>query len=135
MGESKKEDGKTLLMMRQNTGFKDGMRSIPAGRLDENETIAEGAAREAFEEVGVSINPADLSGPLVMHHKDERGERMYFFFTCEKWNVEPKNIEPDKCGGIEWFDMKKLLHIIYLVILVYLHFQPLNYMEILYATI
>lgn len=94
---------KVLLMKRQNTGFKDGSWSIPAGRLDEHEPIRSGAVREAHEEVGVAVQLADLSEPLLMHHHDERGERLYAFFLCKKWSGEFTNNEPDKCAGLDWF--------------------------------
>ncbi|MFA6553463.1 MAG: NUDIX domain-containing protein [Patescibacteria group bacterium] len=96
------KDDKILLMKRQNTGFKDGSWSIPAGRLDEHESIRSGAIREAHEEVGVTVQLSDLSEPLLMHHHDERGERLYAFFLCQKWSGEFTNNEPDKCAGLGW---------------------------------
>lgn len=102
------KENKVLLMERANTGFLDGMWSVPAGRLEANESIREGAMREAKEEVGVLINAAHLSKPLVMHHKDERGERIYFFFVAPEWEGEPVNCEPDKCSRLEWFSLQSL---------------------------
>lgn len=102
------KENKVLLMERINTGFQDGKWSVPAGRLELNETIRSGAVREAKEEVGVFINNATLNKPLVMHHKDERGERIYFFFTSHRWEGEIKNCEPAKCSRIDWFEIKKL---------------------------
>lgn len=102
------KEKKVLLMERANTGFNDGKWSVPAGRLDSNESIRQGAAREAKEEVGVSVDVEDLSEPLVMHHKDERGERIYFFFIGRKWEGELENCEPEKCSRLEWFDIEKL---------------------------
>lgn len=97
-----------FLMRRANTGFRDGEWSVPAGRLDPDETITAATIREAFEEVGAGILPRDLSSPLVMHHKDERGQRLYFFFICTKWTGELRNLEPEKCSEVAWFDLHKL---------------------------
>lgn len=99
------KEGKTLLLRRKNTGTYDGQWSVPAGRLDAGESATSGAIREAFDEVGVRIDKADLSDPLVMHHHNEKGERLYFFFKTTKWKGEPENREPEKCDGIGWYDM------------------------------
>ena len=68
-----------LLMKRANTGFKDGFWSVPAGRLNSDETIRQAMVREVKEEVGASVDIESLSKPIIMHHKDYRGERLYFF--------------------------------------------------------
>lgn len=102
------EDNKILLLHRKNTGFNDGQWSVPAGRLESGETITLGVVREAEEEVGVKINPINFESVLIMHHHDERGERMYAFLLCKKWEGEPVNCEPDKCGKIAWFEIDNL---------------------------
>jgi hypothetical protein len=58
-----------LLLERQGTGYCDGMLHLPSGQLDEGEPLADGAAREAFEEVGVRVAPADLLLATVVHHR------------------------------------------------------------------
>ncbi len=103
-----KKDSQIFLMQRANTGFKDGEWSVPAGRLDVGESIKQAAVREVMEEAGALINIDDLERPLVMHHKDERGERLYFFFICDKWENELQNMEADKCGATCWFDINNL---------------------------
>jgi len=64
------EGGKVLLLRRANTGFADGWWSVPGGSLEHGETLPQAAAREALEEVGVSIDPADLSFAHLCHHAD-----------------------------------------------------------------
>lgn len=95
---------KVLLMKRAGTGFNDDKWSIPAGRLEEGESITEAAIREVKEEVGLLVDKSNLGIPLIMHHKDMRGERIYVFFRANKWSGEVKNMEPDKCGEVKWFD-------------------------------
>lgn len=102
------KEGSILLLKRANTGFKDGYWSVPAGRLNSGETIKKAMIREAKEEVGVKIDFKDLSKIVVTHHKDDRGERLYFFSYCYSWKSEPKNIEIDKCEKIEWFNINNL---------------------------
>lgn len=99
------KDNELLLLKRKNTKVFDKMWSVPSGRLDSGEGILKAAVREAKEEVGIDINIEDLSQPLFMHHRDERGERLYVFFVCNRWQGEPINLEEEKCEKIEWFDV------------------------------
>ena len=50
--------GAVCLMRRVATGWMDGLLSLPAGALEAGETLRAAAAREAAEEVGVTIDPA-----------------------------------------------------------------------------
>lgn len=61
-----------LLLERQNTGYCDGMLHLPSGHLEAGEPIPHGAAREARGEVGVDIDPGDLSLAAVVHHQAPR---------------------------------------------------------------
>ena len=88
--------GKVLLIKRRGTGFKDGFWSIPAGRLQKSETITQAVKREAREEVGVIIDNLNIGAPLVMHHHDSRGERLYFFFLCKKSCLKSINRQAKK---------------------------------------
>ena len=70
------------------------------------------AVREASEELGVAIDPADLEPLTVMHRTQLNGnpieERVDFFFACRRWSGEPRIVEPEKCGGLEWYDVDAL---------------------------
>ncbi|MFI7113937.1 NUDIX domain-containing protein [Nonomuraea sp. NPDC050227] len=103
------EGDKVLLLLRANTGFADGLWSVPGGCLDAGETLPEGAAREAREELGIDINPADLDFAGVCHHADPDGQaRIGVFFATSRWGGEPVNAEPSKCDKIEWFPLDDL---------------------------
>jgi 8-oxo-dGTP diphosphatase len=67
------EGRKVLLLRRANTGFADGWWSVPGGSLEHGETLPQAAAREALEEIGVTIDPADLSFAHLCHHADPDG--------------------------------------------------------------
>ncbi len=99
-----------LLSLRQNTGWMDGNYSLVSGHVDGNETVEEALCREAKEEAAINIEPKDLNFAHVMHRlKDDKGdEYIDFFFTCNDWRGEFVNAEPEKCGGLEWFDIDKL---------------------------
>jgi len=96
-----------LLARRLNTGYRDGEYSVPAGHLDGNETVIAAGVREAKEEVGVTINPNDMSFSSVMH-RIEGDERVDFFVQVHKWGGEIVNAEPDKCDDLRWVNMDEL---------------------------
>ncbi len=100
--------GKILLIRRANTGFFDGSYEAPAGHIDGGEPVRKAAAREALEEVGVSIEPDDLKVVHVMHRYGEKAERIEFFLVAEKWEGEPENRELDKADDIGWFALDSL---------------------------
>lgn len=103
------EHGKVLLLQRANTGFADGSWSLPGGCLDEGEPLPAGAAREAREELGIVIDPADLAFAHLCHHADPDGQaRIGVFFTTTRWTGHPANTEPGKCAKIDWFDPDSL---------------------------
>lgn len=97
-----------LLMKRRNTGFNDDRYSIPAGRLEEGESVTAALIREAKEEVGVEIMAQDLGMPLFMNHHDERGERIYVFCLVKKWKGVAQNREPEKCSEVVWVSRENL---------------------------
>lgn len=107
------KEGKVLLTRRFNTGYMDGKYSLPAGHVDEGENFTQCIVREAEEEVGVDIMPEDLKFAHIMHRlsdpewKDLR-YRIDVFFVCEKWGGELKNMEPEKCDDMAWFDLASL---------------------------
>jgi 8-oxo-dGTP diphosphatase len=98
-------DGLILLLERSGTGYADGQLCPPSGHLEDGESVGRCAVREASEEVGVDIEPADLVFSHVVHHRNPEGQgRVGFFFTAARWAGEPVNREPHKCAGLCWVD-------------------------------
>lgn len=102
------KNNKILLSRRKNTNFDDGKYALIAGHLDAGETLRETACREALEEVGIKIHPEDLIPLHILHKKDPIREYVVVFFSVKKWENEPKNMEPEKCYEINWFDTNNL---------------------------
>ncbi|MGI5271191.1 NUDIX hydrolase [Nonomuraea sp. CA-218870] len=98
-------DGEVLLARRSGTGYADGLWHLPSGHLEAGESVTAAAAREAREEVGVRVDPADLAFAHVMHRAPER---VGLFFVAGTWAGEPYNAEPDKCSEIGWFPLDRL---------------------------
>ena len=98
-----RDDGAILLLERANTGYADGQLWPPSGHLEQDENVLDGAIREAKEEVGVVVQPNDLTCVHVVHHRSPEGQgRIGFFFAATRWTGEPTNCEPDKCAGVHW---------------------------------
>ncbi|MCP1312227.1 NUDIX hydrolase [Paenibacillus tyrfis] len=101
-------ENKLLLLRRTNTGYEDGKLSLVAGKMDGNEEVKRAAAREAWEESGVRVDPADLEVASVMHRLSDTGEWIDFFLTVKRWEGEPYNREPDKCSEMAWYPLDGL---------------------------
>lgn len=104
-----RDDGKVLLLERANTGYADGQLCPPSGHLEAGESVVDGALREANEEVGVVIDPADLWFAHVVHYRNsDSPARIGFFFATRAWSGTPVNREPHKCAGLLWADPTNL---------------------------
>lgn len=104
-----------LLALRQNTGYRDGFwAAAAAGHVEEGEPVHAAAVREAAEEIGVGIDPADLVPITAMHrthgNHEPIDERVDFFFACTRWSGEPRVLEPVKNGGLRWAGLADLPH-------------------------
>ncbi|WP_225727678.1 MULTISPECIES: NUDIX domain-containing protein [unclassified Nocardia] len=99
-----------LLSLRRSADREfDGRWHLPAGKLESNESATAGAAREAFEETGVLIEPADLRFIHTAHVvAPGRPARIGLFFVAERWSGDPVNREPDNCYELRWFSLDEL---------------------------
>ena len=97
-------DGKILLIKRANTGYFDGLYSLPAGHLNGNEPATRAAVRELKEETGIIVRPDLLTFAHIMHRRapDGEHERIDLFFYLREFAQEPTNREPDKCSELIW---------------------------------
>lgn len=102
-----------LLQLRSNTGYMDDhWATAAAGHVEASESVFEAAAREAREELGIEVAPADLVAVCAMHrtHANSRpvDERVDFFFECWTWSGEPRLLETDKAAELRWFALDAL---------------------------
>jgi len=103
-------EGKTeiLLSRRENTGYQDGKWDIAgSGHVDEGETAQAAVVRECKEELGIDVKIEDLTFVLLSHRFS--GRTYYdIYFVVNKYDGIPSIMEPEKCSGLEWFDMDSL---------------------------
>lgn len=100
-------NGYVLLLRRHNTGYEDGRYSVIAGHLDGGEEVIVAAAREANEEAGITLDPADIAVVGVMHRRSN-DERIDFFVAASRWTGEIVNTEPHKCDDLSWHPLDHL---------------------------
>ncbi len=96
-----------LLLRRFATGYEDGNYSVVAGHVEAGETVIQGAVREAREEAGIEIDPAELRIGHVMHRRGD-DERVDFFVVVERWAGDLHNAEPTKCDELRWCPLATL---------------------------
>jgi ADP-ribose pyrophosphatase YjhB (NUDIX family) len=70
--------GDRILLVRRGHPPRAGSWSLPGGRQEWGETVAEGAAREVFEETGVRIRVVDVLAVVDLIDRDETGQAYHF---------------------------------------------------------
>lgn len=100
-------DGQVLLMRRCNTGFFDGLFSLPGGHVEPGEAIFDAAVREMNEELGIRLKTTDLALVGVVHRRSDTN-RIDFFVKACRWTGVPVRAEPDKCDVLDWFPVAQL---------------------------
>ena len=101
------KDGKILLLQRANTGFEDGNYGLVSGHVHAGESMTAAMVREAKEEAGIEVAPEDLHVVVTLHRNDGR-YGIDIFFTAERWEREPANMEPHVCSDLGWFELGNL---------------------------
>ncbi|MFD3707350.1 NUDIX domain-containing protein [Nocardia sp. NPDC058658] len=102
-------DERVLLSLRRSGDGFDHRWHMPSGKLEADESVAAAVVREAAEEVGVDIDPADLRLFHVAHvTAPGYDSRLGLFFRAQDWRGEPFNREPDKCYALQWFPLNQL---------------------------
>jgi 8-oxo-dGTP diphosphatase len=98
--------GKLLLGERQNTGTADGLLSTPGGRIEMSENMYQCAQREAKEEANIMVLNLVLLG--VQEHFRYGKHYFMFYYWAPRYVGRIRNVEPDKCKGWAWYDIRKI---------------------------
>ncbi len=102
------EGEEVLLARRAGTGYADGLWHLPSGHVEDGEDVRSAVLREAYEEVGLQLEPSDVRMALVMQHRGPGGApRTGWFFETSAGGT-PVNREPDKCDALAWYPLSAL---------------------------
>ncbi|MGW2956542.1 NUDIX hydrolase [Streptomyces eurythermus] len=103
-------DGQVLLGLRHpGSAYSGGSWHVLAGHC-EAEAASACLVREAYEEAGLVIEPADveLVHTVPMREQPTDPPRVQLFFRALRWEGEPELREPDKCVQWAWWNVKDL---------------------------
>lgn len=104
-----REDGRILLARRANPPSA-GMWSLPGGRLELGETVAECARREVLEECGVHCEPLELHHAVDSIHRDAAGRVQYHYLIVDvlaRWTSGDPRPGAD-ASEVAWFRAENL---------------------------
>ncbi|GJX36161.1 NUDIX hydrolase 1-like protein [Tanacetum coccineum] len=100
---------KVLFGRRRSLSIAPNSYALPGGHLEYGETFEECAAREVKEETGLDINYIKLLTTTDYVLSDTLHLRVIYMSAHLSYpDQTPQNIEPDKCFGWEWYDLRNL---------------------------
>ncbi|WP_308462491.1 NUDIX domain-containing protein [Streptomyces sp. INR7] len=103
-------DGKVLLGLRHpDCAYAGSTHHFLAGHC-EQESAVSCLVREAQEEAGLVLDPADVDLVHLVHVVDRPGgqPRMQLVFRARRWLGEPQLREPDRCVSWDWWPLDAL---------------------------
>lgn len=103
-------DGQVLLGLRHpDSAYAGNVWHVLAGHC-EAESATACLVREAYEEAGLVVDPADVELVHTVHMVDRPGDRprIGLFFRARRWEGTPELREPDKCVAWQWWNAKDL---------------------------
>jgi ADP-ribose pyrophosphatase YjhB (NUDIX family) len=102
------KDGRLLFL--HQTKQNGGGFSLVGGNVEEREFAREALSREAKEEAGISIDPADLVLVHVLHrHKLKKNEQsLVHYFKAHHFEGEPESLERKKFRDVVWLPIASL---------------------------
>jgi ADP-ribose pyrophosphatase YjhB (NUDIX family) len=98
-------NNKIFFLRRANTGWADGILTVPAGHVDKGDNVTEAAIKETKEEACVDILADDLE---FVHVDFLRDEYTNFYFKAKKWTGEPTLGEPELASEAIWIDKNNI---------------------------
>lgn len=104
-------DGPQILLSRRaGQVYAAGLWHLPSGHLDgPHEDAVTALVREAREETGLIIDPADVRFAVTVHHRaPSGGARIGMFFEVRVWQGTPRILEPAVCDAMDWFPFDAL---------------------------
>lgn len=102
-----KNDEKILLGKRL-VKVGNGQWGLPGGHLEFGESLVAGAKRELKEETGLTVNSLEFINVTNDPRELDNNHWIHLVFLAKGIQGSPENLEPNKCGGWEWFSIRDL---------------------------
>jgi 8-oxo-dGTP pyrophosphatase MutT (NUDIX family) len=102
-----RDDAVLLAQRADNRDWAPGGWDAPGGHVEVNETEAEAAVREAWEELGIDVELGAMIGRLSGPEFE-----IAYFVVCS-WVGSPRNAAPDEHTAVQWFRRGELENILY----------------------
>ena len=99
------KDGKYLLVQENKETCK-GKWNVPAGGLDDNESLIEGAKREIFEETGSKV---EITGVISIVNEILEEINVVCFFFDTKIIEENIHADGNEISNVKWFSYDEIL--------------------------
>ena len=99
------KDGKFLLVQETKEICK-GKWHVPAGGLEENESLIEGAKREIYEETGCKV---EITGILEIVNEILEGVNIVCFFFDTKIINENVKVDGQEILNVKWFTYEEII--------------------------
>lgn len=100
------KNGKFLLVQQAKEKYR-GKWNLPAGSLEPNESVFEGAKREIFEETGCNV---DLTGVLQISNRVFEDKVFVGFMFSTKLLSEKIHFDTNEILDVRWFSYEELLN-------------------------
>jgi len=97
-----------VLLGRRTGRYGTGLWGLPGGHAEDTETLAQAAARETLEEVGLTVEARTLRPLGMARYVDGEVRGADFFFLATGWQGEPAPVS--ECSEVAWFSPQALPH-------------------------
>ncbi len=94
------EGGRVLLGRRGGSAYGHGLWGLPGGSVERGEGLPEAAAREVWEEMGLTLDPAMLSLLGVRRYEVDGAQGTDFLFRARFWEGVPQPLH--KTSEVAW---------------------------------
>lgn len=100
------EKDNKFLLVQEAQKICNGKWNVPAGGLDENESIVAGAIREIYEETGCKV---EVTGLLEIVNENLENANVICFFFDTKLIEENIKFDKSEISNVKWFTYEEIL--------------------------
>lgn len=106
-----RQGDKAAFVLRAQTKWMNGYYGLPSGKVEKGEAFTAAAVREAREEIGIRVKPADLKPLLTVHRYEPSSfapDWVDVYFEASRWSGTPRNAEAHRHSELAWLDLNTL---------------------------